>query len=446
VPSVDLSNPNLWSKKYLPSIITPNIYNILWGSAGSGKSQTMIQFFLMEVMDQSQNQEQTFFVIRKVAATLRNSVYQDFKNKISEWGLHSIVRTLDGYLEIRCGSNKIVFLGCDNPEKLKSLSQAKYIWIEEATELALEDFTQVTLRLRGHSKHIKRFFLTFNPVSDSHWIKKRFFDEPPQHEVNRIQRIHGTYLDALPFLDKEYPNRMEALKDVDETFYEVYAKGNWGVWDRESLFARNFKVDEHCQNYTVKAHPGLDLYLSFDFNVTNTCVIAQFSKNSVEAGYYAKINILKVYRVGDLEELCKSIMLDYPGMNYIINGDPAGNSRQAGTKNNISNFQLIQSVLGVRDINMQVLRFAPSHLATKLISDMCFKKCLFWISTPNCKELIADFKEAKVDRTVSLDPWKKKNPNMSHALDCFRYFIYGNFLEITSTYNLDKFDARKMQL
>ena len=60
--------------------------------------------------------------------------------------------------------------------------------------------------------------------------------------------------------------------------------------------------------------------------------------------------------------------------------------------------------------------------------------------------LIADFKEAKVDRVVSLDPWKKKNPNMSHALDCFRYFIYGNFLEITSTYNLDKFDARKMQL
>ena len=84
MPSVDLSNPNLWSKKYLPSVITPNIYNILWGSAGSGKSQTMIQFFLMEIMDQSQNQEQTFFVIRKVAATLRNSVYQDFKNKISE--------------------------------------------------------------------------------------------------------------------------------------------------------------------------------------------------------------------------------------------------------------------------------------------------------------------------------------------------------------------------
>jgi PBSX family phage terminase large subunit len=446
VSIVNLSNRKLWNNKYLKAVLYPKTYNVLFGGSGSGKSQTMIQLFLSEILNHEVNQNQTYFVIRKVAGTLRNSVFADFKNKVSDWNLTNNVKCQKSYLEIHAGTNRIVFLGCDDPEKLKSLSQAKYIWIEEATELTMEDFTQITLRLRGNSKFQKRFFITFNPVSDSHWIKKRFFDEPPQNEKDSILIIHATYLDNLDKLDKEYAVRMESLKDVDETFYEVYAKGNWGVWDRESLFARNFKVDEHCQNYIVKAHPGLELYLSFDFNVTNTCVIAQFSKNSVEAGYYAKINILKVYRVGDLEELCKSIMLDYPGMNYIINGDPAGNSRQAGTKNNISNFQLIQSVLGVRDINMQVLRFAPSHLATKLISDMCFKKCLFWISTPNCKELIADFKEAKVDRTVSLDPWKKKNPNMSHALDCFRYFIYGNFLEITSTYNLDKFDARKMQL
>ncbi len=443
---VDVSSLDLWTEKYLPAVVEPKVYNILFGGAGSGKSQTMIQFFLSEIVNHPVNQNQTYFVIRKVAGTLRNSVFADFKNKITDWNLDGLVKCRSSYLEIHSGTNRIVFLGCDDPEKLKSLSQAKYIWIEEATELTLDDFTQITLRLRGKSQFKKRFFITFNPVSDSHWIKKRFFDEPPENEKDSILKIHATYKDNLDKLDAEYPVRMESLIDVDETFYEVYALGVWGVWDRESLFARNFNEKIHCQNYTVKAHSGLDLYLSFDFNVTNTCMVAQFSKNHVSAGYYAKINILKVYRIGDLEELCKTIILDYPGMSYVINGDPAGNSRQAGTKNNISNFQLIQTVLKVPDIRMQVIGFAPSHLATKLISDMCFKKCLFWISTPNCKELIADFKEAKVDRLVSLDPWKKKNPNMSHALDCFRYFIYGNFLEITGNYNLDKFDAKNMQL
>jgi phage terminase large subunit len=176
---VDLSNPQLWQKKYLPAITNPKTYNILFGGSGSGKSQQMIQLFLAEIMNPA-NQNQTFFVIRKVSSTLRNSVIQDFKNKITDWELGHLIKLKISLFEITCGTNRIVFMGCDDPEKLKSLSQAKYIWIEEATELSLEDFTQITLRLRGKSIHQKRFFITYNPISDAHWIKKRFFDKPPE--------------------------------------------------------------------------------------------------------------------------------------------------------------------------------------------------------------------------------------------------------------------------
>ncbi len=152
----------------------------------SGKSQTMIQFFLSELLNHDENENETFVVLRKVAATIRTSVYMDFKNKIYEWGLGDLITAYDGIFEFRSRSNKIIFMGVDNPEKLKSLAQAKYIWVEEATELTKEDFIQVTLRLRGISKHQKRFFLTFNPVSDSHWIKERFFDRPPDIEKDKI--------------------------------------------------------------------------------------------------------------------------------------------------------------------------------------------------------------------------------------------------------------------
>ena len=35
---IDLSSPDLWSQKYLPALVEPKTYNILWGGAGSGKS------------------------------------------------------------------------------------------------------------------------------------------------------------------------------------------------------------------------------------------------------------------------------------------------------------------------------------------------------------------------------------------------------------------------
>lgn len=437
--TVDLSNPALWQRKYLPALWEPKTYNVLWGGAGSGKSQTMIQLMLAEICNQKANQFQTYFVIRKVAATIRNSVFADFRNKISQWGLDKLVKVRTGYLELQSGSNKIVFLGCDDPEKLKSLSQAKYIWIEEATELTLEDFTQITLRLRGKSEHPKRFFLTFNPVSDSHWIKKRFFDEIPEAERDDILTLHGTYLDALEFLDDQYPIRMEALKQVSQTYYEVYALGQWGVWDRESLFATSFQTDVHAFHGFIRASPEHNLYLAFDFNVTNTCVVAQYVKNGSEGANYATINVLKVYRIGDLAALCQTIRAEFPGFLYIINGDASGASRNAFTQDNISAYSLIKNYLGITDLQVQVPRANPSHIASRLVTILVFQKSKVQISDQTCADLITDLKEAKVDRKGSLDPWKNKNPDKSHALDAFRYFIFSNFAEITSNFNLEKY-------
>jgi phage terminase large subunit len=435
----DLSSGELWSQKYLPALVEPKTYNILWGGAGSGKSQTMIQIFLSEIIDNKANQYQTYFVIRKVAATLRNSVFADFRNKISQWGFDKVVKAKTGYLELQSGTNRIVFLGCDDPEKLKSLSQAKYIWIEEATELTLEDFTQITLRLRGKSEHPKRFFLTFNPVSDSHWIKKRFFDDVPDKEANQVLRLHGTYRDALNFLDDEYVTRMEALKTVNQTYYEVYALGQWGVWDRESLFAYTFDYSKHVFGGYIKANPAYPLYLAFDFNVTNTCVACQYIKYGSESANYATINVLKTYRIGDLSTLCQTIKQEYPDMMYVINGDASGAARNAFTQGNISAYLIIKNYLNLVDMQLQVPKSNPSHIASRLITILMFQKAKITISEKACPALVTDLKEAKVDRQGSLDSWKNKNPDKSHALDAFRYFIFSNFAEITSNFNLEKY-------
>jgi PBSX family phage terminase large subunit len=445
MPTLNLSNPDLWNTKYLPAITRPKIYNILYGGAGSGKSQTMIQFFLSELLSHGENDNETYVVLRKVAATIRTSVYMDFKNKIYEWGLSDLITAYDGIFEFRSRSNKIIFMGVDNPEKLKSLAQAKYIWVEEATELTKEDFIQVTLRLRGISKHQKRFFLTFNPVSDSHWIKERFFDKPPEVEKDKILIMHSTYKDSTKFLDKEYPIRMEALKEVDYTYWDVYANGNWGVWDRETLYVQYFDPKNHVVEGYLRAHPDYPLYLTFDFNITNTCVVIQFSKNAPGHNNYGTINVIKTYRHGDLGDLCNMIKQEFPGMRYVVNGDPAGQARSAFTTANMSAYQLISNFMNLPDMNLQIMRSSPSHLNTRIIDTLVFKKCKIQIGSEQNQALIADFKEAKVDRRISLDTWKQKNPDKSHALDAWRYFSFANFYEIASEYNIQKFNGKLLQ-
>jgi len=445
---IDLTNPNLWSAKYLPAITNPKYYNILYGGAGSGKSQQMIQNFLMEIMDPA-NVNQTFFVVRKVHSTLRNSVIQDFKNKIADWEIGGFVKVKISLFEITCSTNRIVFMGCDDPEKLKSLSQAKAIWIEEATELSLEDFTQITLRLRGKSIHKKNIYITFNPVADSHWLKNRFFDNPPEKERDSILILKATYRDNLSKLNPEYIDTLESLAEVNETMFSIYAEGEWGVWDKENLFARDFNELIHAVDGGWKAVKSLPLYCSFDFNTgNNTLMVAQHILNPSTHRYWADINILRTYVGADLETLCQTVLIDYPNMEIYVNGDSAGHSGNALTGDNVSAYQLITNYFRLNpEYQLVVPPGNIRHTSSQLYVNSVLKKCRIRIFRnqhlvkDGNVELISDLKSAKMVKN-SLDEWKKKNPTMGHRLDAFRYYISSNFYSLVTDLNISKFNQK----
>jgi hypothetical protein len=149
--------------------------------------------------------------------------------------------------------------------------------------------------------------------------------------------------------------------------------------------------------------------------------------------------------MGDLGDLCNQIKSEFPGMRYVINGDPAGQARSAFTTANMSAYQLIANFMNLSAMNLQIMRASPSHLNTRIVDTLVFRKCKIQIGSNDNSALIADFKEAKVDRRISLDTWKQKNPDKSHALDAWRYFSFGNFYEIASEYNIQKFNGKLLQ-
>ena len=94
-----------------------------------------------------------FLVVRKVASTLRNSVYKLFHDVVTEWGMTRLFRFSDSYLTLECvNGSEVIFAGLDNVEKMKSIAGITSIWIEEATELTEKDFNQLDLRLRGKNR------------------------------------------------------------------------------------------------------------------------------------------------------------------------------------------------------------------------------------------------------------------------------------------------------
>lgn len=277
-------------------------YLVLYGGAGSGKSQFAVQRLLVRLMERP---GRNLLVARAVAATHRDSTYALFKQVIGRWGLGRVFRCVDSELRIFCrNGSSVVFKGLDDPEKLKSITfpggELTDIWIEEATELSEGQFNQLDLRLRGRGLK-KQMTLTFNPVSSMHWLKRRFFDR----QDPRAKVLKTTYRDNL-FLDEDYRRTLEGYRESDPYYYQVYCLGEWGVLGK-SVFHPE-KVAGRLAEVPGPAAVGEFVFeTGYDEEACRVLIRDETIEFSRQAG-----GCLSVYRPPE------------PGRSYVIGGDTAG--------------------------------------------------------------------------------------------------------------------------
>jgi len=247
------------SSVFVPLFTDQSRYHVAWGGAGSGKSHIVARKILYRLLKES-HCKHNFLIIRKVDRTIKRSVFALMKNIISGWGLLSEfeINLTDKTMVYTPTGAQIMFSGLDDVEKLKSIEGVTSIWCEEATELSQEDFEQLDLRLRGNTGALKQIILTLNPISEQHWIKKIFFDDP----ISGVFTLKTTYLDNH-FIDDEYKMVMENKKKSNPRYYNIYALGNWGTADGlifSNVSTRLIKESEL---------EGLELVQGLDFGYTN---------------------------------------------------------------------------------------------------------------------------------------------------------------------------------
>lgn len=247
------------SPAFVPAFSDNSRYQVLWGGAGSGKSHIVARKWLYRILKESDAQHK-FLIARKVNKTLKRSVFTLFKNIISRWGLYSEFEFnhTDLTITYRYNGAQLMFTGMDDPEKLKSIEGVTGIWMEEATEFTQEDFEQLDLRLRGETKYPKQIILTLNPISEQHWIKRVFFDDP----IEGAFTLHSTFLDNA-FIDSDYKMVMENKRKTNPRYYNIYALGNWGTADGlvfNNVTQRLIRPEEIA---------GLECVQGLDFGYTN---------------------------------------------------------------------------------------------------------------------------------------------------------------------------------
>lgn len=203
--------------------------------AGSGKSVFAVQKLILKLLKYP---NRTLLVIRKVSASLRDSIYQEFLTHLDKFGLTDYCKIMGSSMTIILPNQaKIIFKGIDDPEKLKSISGIDDIMIEEATEITLDDFTQLNLRLRSKAPN-QQITLCFNPVSKANWCYKHWFEEgTPEDTVV----VHTTWKDNK-FLPQSYIDSLEQMKKTNPVYYKIYAEGVFATLSK--LVYNNMTVKE----------------------------------------------------------------------------------------------------------------------------------------------------------------------------------------------------------
>lgn len=219
---------------FLPLYFDKHRYLVLKGGGGSGKSI----FAGRKVLERAATEPgHRVLVCRKVATSIRKSCFDQLKDQAYTYYADQIAfipkgENSDMYIRFKNGS-VIFFSGLDDTEKLKSIFDITMIWIEEASELQEADFNQLDIRLRTDFPYYLQMIISFNPVSITHWLKRRFFDRKDPRAL-----VHESTYQDNRFLTEEAVRTLEAFRDTDEYYYMVYCLGQWGVTGKTVFNAR----------------------------------------------------------------------------------------------------------------------------------------------------------------------------------------------------------------
>lgn len=371
-------------------------YRVLKGGKGSKKSTTTALNLIYRLLKYP---ESNILVVRAFMNTHRDSTFAQLKWAQNALSVSHLFKNTVSPLEMTYipTGQKILFRGFDDVLKLASTTVEKgylcWVWIEEAYEIESEsDFEKLDLSVpRGNIPEslFKQTTLTFNPWSEKHWLKSRFFDT----ESPDTKSFSTNYL-TNEFLDDTDRAVFEKLKREHPRRYRVAGLGEWGV--SEGLVFENWVEGiPDLSSGEWRAFFGLD----YGYTTDPTAFIA-IKVNTAEKIIYV------------FDEFCETRMLNCDIANKIISMGYGKERIRADSAEPKTNDDLRR---------LGLLRLQPSVKGRDSVINGIMNISEYKIFVdPKCKNTLSELSSYCWDKSLPNTPVDKNN----HLMDALRYAFY----------------------
>ena len=304
-----------------------------------------------------------------------------------------------------CGVNKtnfnidlpngstFLFKGLDEVEKLKSIVGITDIIIEEASEITLEDFQQLDLRLRSAAKDNQIYLMT-NPTSKVNWIYKYFFENgtPPNTFI-----LHTTYKDNR-FLPSEYIKTLEDMINTNPTWYRIYTLGEFVSLGK--LVYNNWE-----RGFVPEDKSKLQILVGLDFGYSNdpSAILVSYADIENKIIYIDR----EIYEKGLLNNMIYDRIVNLGVAKEVIHAD-AAEPKSIEELKRLGLARIVAASKGPGSVNAGIQKLQQYKL----------------IVNPSCVSVIEELENYAYKRDKSTQEYTNEpEDNFNHALDALRYSI-----------------------
>jgi len=251
------------NRAYLKLFTSKARYKHLCGGRGAGRSYVIAQTAIIRMY------EPAYFrgiIARQNFADIRGSSFQQIVDIIEDKGLEDDFHILEHTMSIthkRTG-NQIFAKGFraasgSSTAKMKSITEATWVWIEEADEVGKDDFDKLDKSLRSLKGASLEILFSYNTDNEDSWLKSEFHDK----KRDDTEIIHTTYKDNIKNLHPDYIRVLERMIESDPEAAKSDVFGLWGGGKRGKVYDNWRSADSMPEDFKMECY-GLDFGFTND--------------------------------------------------------------------------------------------------------------------------------------------------------------------------------------
>ncbi len=329
MPAVKTDTVKGFSHSYTPRGVLADLYRakepevLVSGPAGTGKSMACLERLHAACLT---NPGMRALIVRKTLASLGSTALVTWRKRVVAEAMRA--GTLNYYggsaeepPQYRYGNDsKVIVGGMDKAIRIMS-SEYDLIYVQEATELAVDDWEALTTRLRYGVRAVQQIIADCNPSAPTHWLKQRVDAGKTRilesrHEDNpELFDLLEDGSHALTERGADYIAKLDALTGV--RYYRL-RKGLWVA--AEGVIYEDFDPAFHMVDSMPIGWHRWPRYWSVDFGYVNPFV-CQFWAQDPDGRLWL---YREIYRTGKTVDECAHEILQAVGITVYPDGRRAG--------------------------------------------------------------------------------------------------------------------------